>query len=166
MGGRHWQFATHYAGLWAAAHPSRFLRNQGIPRILSKEELRPYWWETRCGIYDATVYAENLYHCPTVAYSGAVDQQKQAADIMARYMEREGLSLTHLVGPDTAHSYHPQTKRELEDRIDALARSDETPPSKNTFPDPHLEISPHALDHTHRSSGALAKSTYRCRNGE
>ena len=131
-----WQFATHYAGLWAAAAPGAgFSETKEFLEFFQKEELKPYWWETRLwNLYDATVYAENLYHCPTVAYSGAVDRQKQAADIMARYMEREGLSLTHLVGPDTAHSYHPQTKRELEDRIDALARIGRDPlPRKIRF---------------------------------
>ena len=86
---------------------------------------------------------------------------------MARYMEREGLSLTHLVGPDTAHSYHPQTKRELEDRIDALARIGRDPlPRKIRFTTHTLRY--HRM-HWITLTGLQEhwqKSTYRCRNGE
>ena len=75
---------------------------------------------------------------------------------MARYMEREGLSLTHLVGPDTAHSYHPQTKRELEDRIDALARIGRDPlPRKIRFTTHTLSVLSRDPD-TIRSRGRAA----------
>ena len=35
-------------------------------------------------------YAVNLSNCPTVAYSGERDRQKQAADVMAAALLREG----------------------------------------------------------------------------
>ncbi len=44
--------------------------------------------------------------CPTVAYSGEIDKQKQAADIMDRFLKAEGLDLTHIIGPQTAHKIH------------------------------------------------------------
>jgi hypothetical protein len=56
-----------------------------------------------------------------VAYSGEIDRQKQAADIMAAALEREGIELTHIVGPKTAHKYHPDSKIEINERIDAIA---------------------------------------------
>ncbi|GIS59797.1 MAG: hypothetical protein CM1200mP2_20220 [Planctomycetaceae bacterium] len=40
--------------------------------------------------YDCTDWAVNLAHCPTVAYSGELDIQKQAADIMDRLSPRRG----------------------------------------------------------------------------
>ena len=71
-------------------------------------------------VYDCTDYAVNLFNCPTVAYSGEKDRQKQAADIMAAALKTQGLELTHVIGPDTAHSYHPQAKVEINRRIDAI----------------------------------------------
>ncbi len=72
-------------------------------------------------LYDATDYALNLYNTSVVAYSGEIDKQKQAADIMARAMEKEGLRLTHIIGPGTAHKYHPDSKPLISARIDAAA---------------------------------------------
>ena len=40
---------------------------------------------------------------------------------MEKAMATEGLTLTHLIGPKTGHSYEKTTKVELNRRIDALA---------------------------------------------
>src|SRR5262249_19192786 len=71
-------------------------------------------------LYDCTDYAANLYNCPTVAYSGEIDKQKQAADIMAEAMKKEARPLVHIIGPKTGHSYHPKAKREINRRIDRI----------------------------------------------
>ncbi len=80
-------------------------------------------------MYDSTDYAGNLFNCPTVAYSGADDTQKQAADMMVAAAKREGLTFAYLIGPHTKHAYEPETKKELAKEIDALAEKgrDETP---------------------------------------
>src|SRR6185436_8569572 len=59
-------------------------------------------------------------NCPVVAYSGEIDRQKQAADMMATAMKSEGLELAHIIGPKTAHAYHPQAKVEISRRIDSI----------------------------------------------
>ncbi|HTK78639.1 MAG TPA: prolyl oligopeptidase family serine peptidase [Gemmataceae bacterium] len=124
MGGAScWQFATHFPGVWCAAAPgagfaetAEFLNNFQNEKVQPTEHERKLWhW------YDATDYAGNLYFCPTVAYSGEIDRQKQAADVMAREAAKEGLTLRHIIGPKTAHAYHPQAKQEIDRRIDALA---------------------------------------------
>src|SRR5262249_37587764 len=68
----------------------------------------------------------NLYNCPTVAYSGEIDRQKQAADMMAAAMKKEGLTLVHVIGPKTPHRYHPEAKAEINRRIDAIVRRGRT----------------------------------------
>ena len=73
-------------------------------------------------LYDCTDYAANLYNCPTVAYSGENDAQKQAADIMAKAIKEESYPLVHIIGPKTGHSYHPDAKREINRRIDQIAK--------------------------------------------
>lgn len=124
-----WQFAVHYPTLWCAAAPGAgFSETPEFLRIFQKEDLQPTWYEKKLWhLYDCTDYAANLFNCPTVAYSGADDVQKQAADAMEAAMKREGLSLVHLIGPKTGHSYHPEAKRQLNERIDAIVRRGRDP---------------------------------------
>src|SRR5205085_7232238 len=62
--------------------------------------------------------------------SGEIDPQKQAADIMEQVMAAEGLKLERLIGPQTAHKYHPETQKEVAARIDALAAKGRDPVPK------------------------------------
>jgi hypothetical protein len=63
----------------------------------------------------------NLFNCPTAAYSGEIDRQKQAADMMAKALKAEGMKLTHIIGPKTAHAYERGAKENLNRRIDKFA---------------------------------------------
>jgi len=120
-----WQFAVHYADRWFAANPGAgFSETPEFLRFFQKETLSPTPAERKLWhLYDCTDYAINLFHCPTVAYSGEIDIQKQAADIMAEALRREGIELVHVIGPGTGHKIHPDAKREVERRFDQLARS-------------------------------------------
>ncbi|HEY1380716.1 MAG TPA: prolyl oligopeptidase family serine peptidase [Gemmataceae bacterium] len=118
-----WQFATHFPSVWCAANPGAgFAETADFLKVFQNEPQRPTEWEQKLWHwYDSTDYAGNLFNLPTVAYSGEIDKQKQAADMMAKAMKAAGLDLVHLIGPGTAHKYHPETKKEVERRIDALA---------------------------------------------
>ncbi|HEX4588543.1 MAG TPA: prolyl oligopeptidase family serine peptidase, partial [Gemmataceae bacterium] len=118
-----WQFATHFPSVWCAANPGAgFAETADFLKVFQNEKVQPTEWEQKLWRwYDATDYAGNLFNLPTVAYSGEIDKQKQAADMMAKAMKAEGLELTHLIGPGTAHKYHPETKKEVAAKIDALA---------------------------------------------
>jgi dienelactone hydrolase len=124
-----WQFAVHYAGTWAAAAPGAgFSETAEFLNVFQNEKVQPAWYEQKLWhLYDCTDYAVNLYNCPTVAYSGEVDRQKQAADKMAEALKAEGMTLVHLIGPKTAHAYHPQTKQEINERIDSIAARGRNP---------------------------------------
>jgi pimeloyl-ACP methyl ester carboxylesterase len=115
-----WHIAAHHAGLWAAAAPGA-----GFAETAEYQKWDPAdftEWERRLWrMYDATAYALNFFNLPLVAYSGEIDRQKQAADIMARYLAKEGMQLAHIIGPNTEHKYHPDSKVEIERRIDAIA---------------------------------------------
>ena len=117
-----WQFAVHYPSLWAAAAPGAgFSETPDFLRVFQNETISPTDYERKLlHMYDCTDYALNLFNCPTVAYSGEKDRQKQAADIMAKALAAEGMQLCHIIGPGTEHSYHPQAKEELNRRIDAI----------------------------------------------
>jgi hypothetical protein len=127
-----WQFAVHYAGLWAAAAPGAgFSETADFLKVFQDESVQPTPYEQKLWhLYDCTDYAVNLFNCPTVAYSGENDKQKQAADMMAKAMATEGLTLEHVIGPKTAHAYHPQAKEEINRRIDSIAARGRNPVPK------------------------------------
>ena len=86
-----WQFAVHYPSMWAAAAPGAgFAETADYLKVFQKGSVPPTWYEQKLWhLYDSTDYALNLFNCPTVAYSGEVDRQKQAADMMARRSRRK-----------------------------------------------------------------------------
>lgn len=118
-----WQFAAHYASRWVAAAPGAgFSETPDFLKVFQNEKVQPTDWErTLWHWYDCTDWAGNLFNLPTVAYSGEDDKQKQAADIMASALAKEGLKLTHIIGPKTGHRYEPNAKAEINARIDAIA---------------------------------------------
>lgn len=118
-----WNYAVHYADHWVAAAPGAgFSETPDFLKVFQNEDYNPPWYEKKLlHWYDCTDWAINLAHCPTVAYSGAKDKQKQAADIMAEAMDRAGLSLLHVIGAGAGHSYTPAAKEEINERIDAIA---------------------------------------------
>ncbi len=124
-----WNFAVHYSSRWAAAAPGAgFSETPEFLRVFQKETLEPSDWQRKLlHLYDCTDWALNLYNCPTVAYSGALDSQKQAADIMARALKMENMDLVHIIGPETKHAYHPAAKVEINRRIDAIVAKGRNP---------------------------------------
>lgn len=124
MGGASaWQFATHYAGLWAAAAPGAgfaetpefvHLREQNPPYQIKPWEEKLWHWT------NSTDYAANLLQCPLVAYNGDQDAQKQAADIMSRALESEGMRLARVTGKSVGHKYTPEAKIEIDNILDPL----------------------------------------------
>jgi hypothetical protein len=118
-----WQFAVHYADRWFAANPGAgFSETPRFLKVFQRETLEPSWYEQSLWhLYDCTDYAANLLACPTVAYSGERDNQKQAADVMAEALRAEGLELLHVIGPGTGHQYHPESKRDVDRRMESLA---------------------------------------------
>ena len=116
-----WHLAAHHPGFWAAAAPGAgFAETAEYTKALSRDPKPPWYEQKLWHLYDATDYALNLFNCPTVAYSGELDKQKQAADIMARALEAEGLELVHLVGAGVEHKYEPRAKLELARRFDEI----------------------------------------------
>lgn len=134
MGGASaWQMGAHYAGLWAAVAPGAgFAETPEFLHMKTEEVMAlPEWQRKLWHLYNATDYAVNFYNVPTIAYSGEVDGQKQAADIMTKYLEREHIELPHIIGPQTGHKYHPDSKIELEKRLTSIAERGRDPLPKS-----------------------------------
>ena len=111
-----WQLAVHYPGTWLAATPGAgFAETREFLRTFQQQEFVPtaaqalllHW-------YDCPDWANNLRHLPTSAYSGELDRQKQAADVMVAACMERGFELPHVIGPQTAHKIHPDSKAEIE----------------------------------------------------
>ncbi|MDB6133885.1 MAG: prolyl oligopeptidase family protein [Verrucomicrobiales bacterium] len=120
-----WHIATHHAWQWAAANPGAgFSETEQFLNFFQGEKLQPAPWERMLwNLYDSTAVAGNLFNCPTVAYSGEIDRQKQAADLMALAIGAKdtGLLLKHVIGPGTAHKYEAGAKQEVAATIDTIA---------------------------------------------
>ena len=132
MGGASaWSYTVHYADRWVAAAPGAgfsetrdFLRNELVRQPQNAVQ------QTLWHLYDATDYAVNTFNLPVVAYSGANDGQKQAADAMAAAMSAEGLTLEHIIGPNTGHSYEAGARQQIQDRLDQFASRGRNPVPK------------------------------------
>lgn len=120
-----WQFAVHFSDRWFAANPGAgFAETEEFLRFFQGENPQPTWYERKLWHwYDCTDWAANLHQCPTVAYSGELDRQKQAADIMEAALADEDIELVHIIGPQTMHAYHPQAREQVARRLDSLARN-------------------------------------------
>ncbi len=121
-GGSAWHIGAHYAGLWAAVAPGAgFSESPAFLRIKVDDPTAATPWERKLWhLYNATEYAANFFNVPLVAYSGEIDGQKQAADIMDKHLTEEGMRMTHIIGPQTGHRYHPESKVILDKTIDPL----------------------------------------------
>ena len=129
MGGASaWSYTVHYADRWAAAAPGAgFTETRVFLRGDLARQPQNAVQQTLWHLYDATDYAVNTFNVPVVAYSGANDGQKQAADAMAAAMLDEGLTLEHVIGPNTGHSYEPRARQQVQDRLDQLAAKGRNP---------------------------------------
>jgi len=119
-----WQMAVHYPDLFFACNPGAgFSETPEFLRTFQKETLHPTWFEKKLWQwYDCPGYAINLYHCPTIAYSGEFDTQKQAADVMEQALKDVGINLLHLIGPGMKHQIHADSAIEIDRRLASLAR--------------------------------------------
>ena len=131
-----WHMATHHAGLWAAAAPGAgFSETADFLKVFQNETLKPTWWEQKLWrLYDSTEHAANLFNVPTVAYSGEVDKQKQAADFMVKAAADEGLALKHVIGAGQGHKYDAPSKKIVDAFLDnAMVAGRDPVPAKIRF---------------------------------
>src|SRR6187549_2014578 len=94
-----WHIGAHFAGRWAAVAPGAgFAETPEFLKMTSQQiDAVPAWERSLWHLYNATDYAANLANVPLVAYSGEIDGQKQAADIMAKALGAERMTMTHII---------------------------------------------------------------------
>jgi hypothetical protein len=115
-----WQLAVHYPQLWAAANPGAgFSETMEFLRVFQKEDFKPTDYQRKLlHWYDCPDWTNNLRNVPTVAYSGEIDNQKQAADVMEAACELRGIKLPHVIGPQTAHKILDASKPIIQKQLD------------------------------------------------
>ncbi len=129
MGGASaWSYIVHHGDRWAAGAPGAgFTETKVFLRGDLARQPQNAVQQTLWHMYDSTDYAVNTFNVPVIAYSGANDGQKQAADAMAAAMLDEGLTLEHVIGPNTGHSYEPGARQQIQDRLDRLVEKGRNP---------------------------------------
>jgi dienelactone hydrolase len=118
-----WHLAVHYPAHWMVAAPGAgFAETEQYLKMRESDlDDLPQWQKKLFHLYDCPDWATNLYHCPTIAYSGEDDPQKQSADVMEKALAEEGIALRRVIGPATKHQYHPESKQIIEDAITSIA---------------------------------------------
>ncbi len=129
-----WHLAAHHPGEWAAAAPGAgFVDTEEYQKLREKNGLPEPWVQKLWTMTNAKEYALNFFNLPVIAYSGGDDPQKAAADIMAREMQKSGLALAHIIGPNTGHKYEPKAKELLERDFDRLMDRGRQPQQRVRF---------------------------------
>src|ERR1035438_2656360 len=123
MGGASaWHIGAHYGDGFAAVAPGAGFAETMEFSGQARRNVKLNWFEEKLlHLTNATDYAADFFNVPVVAYNGDQDAQKQAADIMARYMEPEGLTLARVTGLNIGHAYTPAAIVQIDKIMDALA---------------------------------------------
>jgi len=128
-----WHLGAHYADRWVALSPGAgFAETAQYNRLVEADY--PPWYEQRLwSLYDVPNYARNLFNLPVVAYSGEVDKQIQAAQVMEEAFRQHGRELTHLIGPGMGHRYHADVLADIKMRMRSAADAGRNPSPKSVF---------------------------------
>jgi hypothetical protein len=118
-----WQFATHYSDRWFAANPGAgFSETPQFLVSFQQEQVTPTPWQRKLwNLYNCDKYALNLLQCPTIAYSGELDRQKQAADVMSEALAQHNIRLRHVIGAQMGHKIDDLSKQTIEAALAELA---------------------------------------------
>lgn len=117
-----WHVGAHYADQWVAVGPGAGFAETKEYIKLKPDDYPAEYVQTLWGMYDVPNYVRNLFNLPTITYSGELDKQIQAAQVMERAFQDEGATLPHIIGPGMGHRYHPDSLAEILTRIDAAVQ--------------------------------------------
>lgn len=145
MGGQGaWRLGLQHPGFFAALEASAgYVETKQYARDRLPTGSLPPHQEAGLHYYDAEDYALNAFNIPTVGYGGEKDAQLRASIRIREALEREGfrfaqespyrwttkhLRALFLIGPNTGHAWHKETKAESEAFLrKALEAADKAP---------------------------------------
>jgi hypothetical protein len=108
-----WHIGLHHPSSWAGVEAGAGFTE--TVRYANKANA-PAHERAAMRIYDAVDYAPNIVNTPTVGYGGEIDKQLQASVNIKDAIEAENIraNALFLVGPQTEHKWHPDSKAESE----------------------------------------------------
>lgn len=125
-----WHIGLHDPSSWAAIEAGA-----GFDETLvyANQSDLPAYQMAALTIYDVYRNALNAFNVPTVGYGGEIDPQLQASVNVREQLQKEGFHLVEgqfrwttddlkalfLIGPETPHRWHPDSKAESNAFIDA-----------------------------------------------
>jgi hypothetical protein len=139
-----WHLGLHYPDRWAAVEAGAGFTET---RRYAKLDALPAYQEATLHVYDAADYALNACNLPVVGYGGEDDAQLQAAVNVREQLTKEGFRFTRdglnwaaadlavlfLVGPRTGHKFHPASKQQSDQFIQAALAKKRSPPDHLRF---------------------------------
>ncbi|MCB1230334.1 MAG: prolyl oligopeptidase family serine peptidase [Verrucomicrobiae bacterium] len=108
-----WHIGAHYTDHFCAIHTGAGFAETARYNGLTPETYPSIVEQTLWKVYDVPNYVRNFSNVPFLAYSGEVDKQKQAADLMAEAFAAEGMEMRHVIGPGMGHKYHDDSVKEI-----------------------------------------------------
>jgi dienelactone hydrolase len=125
-----WHLGLHYPDRWAAIEAGAGFNET---KKYAKLSNLPAHQESVLPIYDAYLWAANAVNLPVVGYGGDQDPQLQAS---LNIKEQLGDLLTRslfLVGPNTGHKFHPESKQESDAFIEKSLQTPLEDPDRVRF---------------------------------
>ncbi len=114
-----WHLGAHHPDQFAAVNPGAgFVDVKNYQKLGDKLDTVPWWEQKLWNLYDPLACPVNFVNTTLVAYSGEIDAQKAAADLMGAALLKEGVKMTHIIGPNTAHAYEPEAKKVVAKLVD------------------------------------------------
>jgi dienelactone hydrolase len=127
-----WHIGLQHPDEWAA-----FEAGAGFVETIKYAKLpasTPEYQLRTLHIYDALDYAENAANVPTVGYGGEIDPQLKASQSIQHALANlPNLKTLFLVGPQTAHKWHPDSLKQSNEFIDAAVKQGRKTPDRIHF---------------------------------
>jgi dienelactone hydrolase len=137
-----WHVGLHHPDRWVAMEAGAGFTDTLAYARASLPKNVPEWQKRAMHIYDAVDYAANAHTLAVVGYGGEIDPQLQASVNIREALAKDGavfrpdglnfvtdsLRAIFLVGPQTPHRFHPDSKARSDAFLDkAVARGRQTP---------------------------------------
>lgn len=114
-----WHLGAHHPDKFASVNPGAgFVDVKNYQKLGDKLATIPWWEQKLWNLYDPLACPINLANTTLVAYSGEDDAQKAAADLMEAALLKDGVKMTHIIGPKTGHSYEASAKKTVAKLVD------------------------------------------------
>ncbi|MFM8469348.1 MAG: prolyl oligopeptidase family serine peptidase [Limisphaerales bacterium] len=106
-----WHLGAHHPDQFASVNPGAgFVDVKNYQKLGDKLATIPWWEQKLWNLYDPLACPINFVNTTLVAYSGEDDAQKAAADLMEAALLKDGVKMTHIIGPKTGHAYEKDAK--------------------------------------------------------